>query len=127
MGEKLPPVTDTVTSRDDVVVWRSPPTRAAVCRLLPTPKKCVYEHEYVVELQALGDRSAVPLPLYIEFGIVYIFIGARALQVDHGAKSPEKAPFIERFQRSGPSASKDSGLMGQKRSLKRLQTDMLNL
>jgi hypothetical protein len=53
-----------------------------------------------------------------EFGIVYTFIGAPALEVDHGAKSPEKVPFIERFQRSGPSASKASGLIAQKRSLK---------
>jgi hypothetical protein len=30
------------------------------------------------------------------------FIGARALDVDHGAKSREEAQFIERFQRSGP-------------------------
>jgi hypothetical protein len=53
-----------------------------------------------------------------EFGIVYIFIGAEALKVDHGAKCPEEAPFIERFQRSGPSASKASGVISQKRSLK---------
>jgi hypothetical protein len=37
---------------------------------------------------------------------VYTFTGARALKVDHGAKDPEEAPFIERFQRSGPSTSK---------------------
>ena len=66
-----------------------------------------------------GERKA-------EFGNVYTVIGARALKVDHGAKSPEEAPFIERFQRSGPSASKASGVMGQKRSFKRLRTDMLN-
>jgi hypothetical protein len=54
---------------------------------------------------------------------MYTFIGARALKVDHGAKSPDEAPFSERFQRSGPSASKASGLISQKRSLKRLQTD----
>ncbi|KAJ7799454.1 hypothetical protein B0H14DRAFT_2617034 [Mycena olivaceomarginata] len=33
-----------------------------------------------------------------KFGVVYTFIGARALEVDHGAKSPEEVPFIERFQ-----------------------------
>jgi hypothetical protein len=33
-----------------------------------------------------------------KFGLVYIFIGAHALKVDHGAKSPEEAPFIERFK-----------------------------
>jgi hypothetical protein len=55
---------------------------------------------------------------------VYTFISARALKVDHGAKSPEEAPFIERFQRPGPSASKASGLISQKRSLK--ASDMLN-
>ena len=33
------------------------------------------------------------------------------------AFGPMEAPFIERFQRFGPSASKDSGPMGQKRSL----------
>jgi hypothetical protein len=53
-----------------------------------------------------------------KFGIVYIFIGAHALKADHGAKSPEEAPFIERFQRSGQSASKASGLISQKPSLK---------
>jgi hypothetical protein len=53
-----------------------------------------------------------------EFGIVYIFIGADTLQVDHGAECPEEAPFIEHFQRSGPSASKVSGVISQKRSLK---------
>jgi hypothetical protein len=52
-----------------------------------------------------------------EFGIVYPFIGAHALKVDHGAKSPEEAPFIERFQKA-------PGLISQKRSLKAL--DMLN-
>jgi hypothetical protein len=55
---------------------------------------------------------------------VYTFIVARALKVDHGAKSPEEAPFIERFQRPGPSASKASGLISQKRSLK--ASDLLN-
>jgi hypothetical protein len=58
-----------------------------------------------------------------DFGIVYTFIGARALKVDYGAKSPEEAPFIEPFQRPGPSASKASGLISQKRSLKRLRMD----
>ena len=53
-----------------------------------------------------------------KFGIVYIFIGAHALKVDHGAKSPEEAPFIERFQKSGGGASEGSGLISQKRSLK---------
>jgi hypothetical protein len=37
---------------------------------------------------------------------VYTFIGARALKVDHGAKSPEEAPFIERFQSLGPDLPK---------------------
>ena len=49
---------------------------------------------------------------------MYTFIGVCVLKVDHGAKSPEEAPFTERFQRSGPSASKASGLISQKRSLK---------
>jgi hypothetical protein len=49
---------------------------------------------------------------------VYSFIDVRALKVDHGAKSPEEVPFIERFQRSGPSASKGSGFISQKWSLK---------
>ena len=51
-----------------------------------------------------------------KFGIVYIFTGAYAPKVDHGAKSSEKALFIELFQRSGPSASKASGLISQKAS-----------
>jgi hypothetical protein len=55
---------------------------------------------------------------------MYTFIGTRALKVDHGAKSPEEALFIERFQRRGPSASKGSRLISQKRSLK--ASDMLN-
>jgi hypothetical protein len=58
---------------------------------------------------------------------VYTFIGARVLKADHGAKSREETPFIERFQRSGPSASKASGLISQKRGLKWLQTDTHNL
>jgi hypothetical protein len=52
------------------------------------------------------------LPLYIEFGTVYIIIGVRALKVDHGTKRPEDAPSIERVQRSGLGASKGSGVMG---------------
>jgi hypothetical protein len=52
------------------------------------------------------------------FGVVYTFIGARVLEVDHGAKSPEEVLFIERFQGSGPGASKASILIFQKRSLK---------
>jgi hypothetical protein len=58
---------------------------------------------------------------------VYTFIGTHALKVDHGVKSPEEAPFIERFQRSGPSASKALVLISQKRSFKWLQTDSRNL
>jgi hypothetical protein len=53
-----------------------------------------------------------------EFGIVYIFTGAHALKVDHGAKSPEEAPFIERFQSPRPDLPKAE--------FKRLQTDMDN-
>ena len=37
-----------------------------------------------------GERKA-------EFGFMYTFIGVCALKVDHGAKSPEDTPFIERF------------------------------
>jgi hypothetical protein len=55
---------------------------------------------------------------------VYTFIGARALKIDHGAKSPGEALFIERLQRLGPSASKASGLISQTWSLK--ASDMLN-
>jgi hypothetical protein len=50
------------------------------------------------------------------------FIGMCALKIDHGAKILEKMPFIERFQKSGPSASKASGLISQKRSLKASDT-----
>jgi hypothetical protein len=57
---------------------------------------------------------------------MHTFIGTHALKIDHGAKSPDKAPFIERFQRSGLSASKTLGLISQKRGLKRLQMDRLN-
>jgi hypothetical protein len=48
-----------------------------------------------------------------EFGFVYTFIGTHVLKGDHGAKRAEEAPFVERFQRSGPSASKPSGLISQ--------------
>jgi hypothetical protein len=49
---------------------------------------------------------------------VYTLIGACALEVDHGAKSPEKVPFIEHFQTLGPDLPKAE--------FKRLQTDMNN-
>ena len=55
---------------------------------------------------------------------MYIFIGVHVLKVDHGAKSPEEAPFIERFQRSGPSVSQASGLISPKRSFN--ASDTLN-
>jgi len=42
---------------------------------------------------------------------VYTFIGACTLKVDHPAKRPEEAPFIERFQRPGPSASITLGMI----------------
>jgi hypothetical protein len=44
------------------------------------------------------------------------FIGA--LKVDHGGQKPRGSAFIERFQKSGGSASKVLGLNTQKRSLK---------
>jgi hypothetical protein len=53
-----------------------------------------------------------------KFGLVDIFIGAHALKVDHGAKSPEEAPFIECFQRLGPDLSKAE--------FKRLRTELRN-
>jgi hypothetical protein len=47
---------------------------------------------------------------------MYVFIGTHALKVDHGAKSPEEAPFIKCFQSLRPDLPKAV--------FKRLQTDM---
>jgi hypothetical protein len=58
----------------------------------------------------------------MEFSIVYTFIGARAFEVDHGAKAPRKCcslkVWTQRFQSLGPDLPKAE--------FKRLQTDMDN-
>jgi hypothetical protein len=58
-----------------------------------------------------------------EFGIMDIFIGARALNVDHGAKSPEEAPFIERFTKVWTQRFQSLGPDLPKAEFKMLRTD----
>jgi hypothetical protein len=80
-------------------------------------------HDSLPPLHFHFHWSTLPLLLFLyilksEVGLVYIFIGAHALKVDHGAKSPEEAPFIERFQSLGPDLSKAE--------FKRLRTELRN-
>jgi hypothetical protein len=61
-----------------------------------------------------------------EFGIVHIFIGMRALKVDHDTKSPEDVPSIEHLQKAWTQRFRSLGCDGPKAEFKRLRTDTHN-